>query len=246
MNATKKLMKRTFVMVGALVALALPSTAWADKPEWSEPTGDLVGELRLVSAYAPDSSLDAVTDDDRFTMVTLGVGWGFENLLPGARAYLTYTAGGLTNSRLGSELTWEWARSLFMAEVDYGPTLFKFLRPWGRVGVGYALHSIELDTEASPVIYDYSHDLAVRPSVGFDVFLPLEWSNRRFPFTVGLTTEFGYLIMTSATFDELRYEDEGFVAEGEEDQFARETPDLGSLNTNGFYWNLGLQGRIRF
>jgi hypothetical protein len=234
------------MMVCAVVAFALPTSAWASTPEQRGTTGDLVGEVRLVSAHATDGSVDAITDEDQFTMVSLGVGWGFEQILPGLRGYATYTTGGVTNTRLGSELTWEWGRSLVLAEAEWGPTLFEFFRPWVRLGAGYALHSLRLDTQASPQIYDYAHDVAVKPSAGFDVFLPMSWSARAFPFSVGLSTEFGYLFMTEATYDELRYENEGFVPEGEDDPFTRETPDLGNMNSNGFYWNIGLQARVRF
>lgn len=230
-------MKRLMILAAATAALGLPATASA---------GDLVGEVRLVSSQVNDDSVDAMTDADQILEAQIGFGWGLEEVLPGLRGYFSYGAGSLSETRLGGVATWDWTRHLFMAEGEWGPTLWTFFRPRARLGVGYAMQSLDFETSGSPLIYDYTHDLAVRPSAGFDIFLPLEWSQRSMPFTVGISTDFGYLWMTKSTFDEMRYEDDAFVPEDETDPYRREVAEMGELNTNGFFWNLGLQARIRF
>ncbi len=211
----------------AAEADAQPETlAFSEEPE-------LLFELRVPSYYPTDSSFDAFSDDDNYTGGMLGAGYDLGELtVPGLRAYLLYFGGGADQERFDGDLDLTWSRNLFVAAADYGPTLWDVLRPSARIGAGYALQALEVDT-ATSIKDDYAHDFVGLGSLGFELSTPRGMLGS---VRLSLLGEFGYQLQTTATFDELE--------SGGSGDFEVQEASFGDLNTNGVFWDLGVGLRV--
>ncbi|MFW6057707.1 MAG: hypothetical protein ACOC9W_02515, partial [Persicimonas sp.] len=196
-----------------LAALGFSTVASADQPavELDEPMAmstqhELIFELRGQTHYVDDDSFDALSDTSDYGGGMLGVGYGLGDVLPGLRGYLLYAGGDASTRRFDGAVDLNWERLLFMAAADWGPEFYGTVRPSVRLGAGYALQYLELETTGSPKD-DYAHDLAGLASVGLEVYTPRGFFGRPKDFLnrlrLGLIGEFGYLTQTTATFDEL-------------------------------------------
>jgi hypothetical protein len=244
MNSTQ--LTKRLCAIGCLVAAACLSTsAFAQNADVQasaqldpEPVAfseepELLFELRVPSFYPTDSSFDAFSDDDHYTGGMLGAGYDIGSFtVPGLRAYLLYVGGGADQSRFNGDLELSWTRNLFMAAADWGPELWGVFRPSARVGAGYALQALEVDT-ATSIKDDYAHDIVGLGSVGFEVSTPKKMFSG---VQLSILGEFGYQAQTNATWDEL----EG----GGNGGFETQEASLGDLNTNGVFWDLGLGLRV--
>lgn len=131
-----------------------------------------------------------------------------------------------------------WNMHRFMAEAEWGPELWGFVRPFARLGAGYSLQSLELQA-GEPVLEDNAHDLAGQAALGLELFLPFHLSPRAFPFSVGVSSQVGYSAQTLAEFDELEADDD-------DDAWTREQAALGGVEIDGLFWDIGVNLRLRF
>src|SRR5690606_20863451 len=115
----------------ATAALASPASAQ-----------ELTLQADLGVQYVTDASLDAISTSDYQKTSQLSAGWGLDALSPDLRALAMFHLGSSGDQlRLGGDATTRWSLYRVMLGVDYGPRLWGFLRPVGRVGVGYAYQS---------------------------------------------------------------------------------------------------------
>ena len=199
---------------------------------------DLIADVRIQTSYVEDASYDAVAEDDILSSFHLGVGYGLESVLPGLRTYFIYeTALNEPMDRLGESTRIEWGQHVFLLAGEWGPELWGFLRPYARVGIGYALQTLDLSTDgASATMYDYAHDFAYTGSAGFEAFWKLEGV------TLAFMGQFGYRGQTESEFDELRYDADDLPDDG----FEREELSVGTIDTNALFWDLGVGVRFAF
>ncbi len=222
-----------------LAALGFSAVASADQPavELAEPMAmdtqpELLFELRGQTHYVSDDSFDALSDTSDHGGGLLGVGYALGEVLPGLRAHLLYAGGDASTRRFDGAVDLNWERLLFMAAADWGPEFYGTVRPYARLGAGYALQYLELETTGSPKD-DHAHDLAALGSVGLEAYTPRDFLGR---FRLGLIGQFGYIAQTTATFDELD-------ADGD-DEWERDQAAMGDLDTNGLFWDIGLGLRV--
>ena len=202
--------------------------------QWSE-RNELIAEFRGPTFYATDSTFDAVSDDDTYSDAMLGVGYDLgERTVPGLRGLFLFHGGGLSQDRFQGATQLDWHRNLFLVGADWGPELWGVFRPAVRLGAGYALQNLEVNT-TGPTRDDYAHDLAGLGQVTFALSTPRDWLG---PVSVGFIGGLGYLAQTSATFDELE------AGYGGEDPWTYEQADLGEINASGVFWDLGVSVRL--
>jgi hypothetical protein len=194
---------------------------------WSEQAA-LVLSMRSATFDLSDESFEAFGDDD-YTSGQVEVGYGLgESLLPGLRGFVIYSGGGIGTRRLfGGELRMDWRRDLFMLAAGWGPELWGFFRPSVRLGGGYALQSVEMET-SGPKMTDYAHDLAGFAAISVEFFTP---ENFLGAFRLGLLVESGYLAQTSANFDEFSRDGDGWT---------QQEAALGDLSASGEFFNIGV------
>lgn len=212
-------------MIAVLSALATPAFA-QDGGEF--PNG-LMLEMRIAGHVATDVSMDAVSEDNPLPVFHLAVLTSIPQV-PGLRAGLLYKTSELLGPpRLGNNLQLDWSMQQVLAMADYGPTLFGYLRPSIRLGLGYSLQTI--DVELNKVGHsDWAHDFAYFASGNVE----MTWAVYHTENTVlrlGLSGELGYQGQTNAMFDELERE--------KSDTWDRQAPALGSLKTDGLLWSFG-------
>lgn len=194
---------------------------------------DLLFELRVPSFYPTDASFDAFSDDDQYSGGMLGAGYDIGSFtLPGLRAYLLYVGGGVDQTRFDGDLDLSWSRNLFLAAADWGPELCGIFRPSARVGAGYALQALEVDT-ATSIKDDYAHDVVGLGSLGFELSTP---EGMLGSVQLSFLGEFGYQAQTDANWDEL--------GGGGNGGFETQEASLGDLNTNGWFWDLGIGVKV--
>lgn len=194
---------------------------------------ELFGELRATTFGTDDRSFDALSDDEQYTAGMFGVGWDLGRLtVPGLRALVLYSGGGVEQSRFGGQANLDWYRNLFLAAADWGPTFFDTIRPSARLGAGYALQSLDVQT-TGPAKHDYAHDFAGFGSLGLEVSTPRQFLG---PVRLSLLGEFGYLGQTTATFDELDGSQGG--------DFSYQQASMGDLSTSGWFWDVGAGVRL--
>lgn len=228
------------IIIAALNAAATLGPALIQAPEAH--AGELAFEVRNNLLYPTDESTHAVRDTSYMHGVALGVGYDLSDLvLSDLRVYLLLDAGGTTKSRFGGALQFDWSRNAFMLAADYGPEFFGFLRPSVRLGAGYVRQHLEISSSL-PAVFDRAHDLAAMGAIGFEAFIPYATDPKHRgawlgSFTVGVGGHFGYYAQTAASFDNLRpYGDQPWDHDG---------GDLGTLDPNGLFWNLGIVVRMR-
>lgn len=228
-----------------LVALAtLAATAQEARAD------QLTIEFDAMSVRARDSSFDAIDEEDVYGNAALGIGYELGDALPGLQVLALYQSNIMEyqqGERLDSALQLDWKQRRVMAAADWGPMLFGFLRPSIRLGAGYSQQYMEMRT-SEPTLYDRAHDFVGFGAVGLGAYVELGRSPSipRDSFlgrlTLGAQTHLGYIGQTTATFDELSADPDALP---EDDPWQRQPVDLGSLNSNGMFWNVGLALRVR-
>ncbi len=203
---------------------------------------DLIVDLRMQSHYLNDDSIFAVKDNDVVGYSHLSVGHALDSVLPGLRVYFSFETA-LTEevNRLGGSLTSDWGHWNFMLSADYGMDLWGWLRPSVRAGAGYALQSLTLTRSGDDPLEDYAHDFAYTGSVGLEALWRVTEPSAG-GFTLAFMTQFGYFGQTEAEFDELSRSDDDTPDDG----FAREDVAVGSIDTSGLFWDIGIGIRLDF
>jgi hypothetical protein len=243
-------MKTLIHGAAALCALLLSTSAYAQDIEaeaavqlkdYQRPDQRRIAfELDAMQVHAADSSTKAIDKDGVFTGSVLGVAWAPLVQLPQLRGVFMFQ--GIGNDpdeqRFNGELNASWSRQRFMLGADIGQEFLGFLRPSARVAAGYSLQQLEIGPDA---ISDYTHDIALQGSLGLEAFLDLwrlsdlgddeDWGRLR----LGMRYQWGWSWQSAAQFDELR-------DRSDDAQTTWKTDDvnLGSLNTDGMFWTLGL------
>jgi hypothetical protein len=212
-------------MIALLSTLATPAFA-QDGGEF--PNG-LMLEMRIAGHVATDESVDVVSDTNVLPVFHLGVQASIPQV-PGLRAGLLFkTSEQPAPSRLGNQLDLDWTWRQFLAVADYGPMLFGFLRPSLRAGLGYGLQS--MDVMLNDGAYsDWAHDFAYFASGNVEMTFVAHQSETSI-LRLGFSGELGYQGQTNASFDELKREDT--------DEWDRQPPTLGEMNTDGLLWSFG-------
>ncbi len=227
-------MKRLLTL--AIVAIAgagvLPAAAFAD---------ELVAESRVQTSYPVDTSYDYVSSRNALSEWAFGVGWEFD-ALAGLRTLLLFQSvvGRVDESAFAGDFDTGWGRQKVLGGLEWGFDIARYVRPYVRGGVGYSHQFLELYTDG-PRRKDHAHDVAGFGSGGVNLTLPLPFGG------IGVTSQVGYLFQTAATFDEMRFDRDQFDDEYEdEDPWQRQESSVGSLDTNGIFWDLGLHARVEF
>jgi len=206
---------------------------------------ELLTEIRGHASYPFHSSFDLVSDRNVISGFDFGAGWQFDGV-PGLRTLVVFqtTAPGRLDSALfGGETQIEWGRQRVLGVLDFGVSPWVWFRPFVRGGLGYA-HQFLAVHSAGPRLKDNAHDLAGFGSGGLNFEFPMSFGG------FGVSSEVGYTFQTPATFDELRHDrkafEEEFEDEEEGDPWTREHSSLGTLNTNGVFWDIGIHLRLAF
>ncbi len=213
-------MKKCILIFGA--ALSLFSTeALAQELDF---------QLRLGSQIATDESFDALQDSNLLPYTTLQFGYAAtEGSLQGLRLFLSYdSTTNAPNERLSGSLELDWTRYRFMVGGEYGIMLWNMFRPLAGVGVGYALG--DMTVTADDVRSDFTHDVAAEAFAGLDFTIRIATFDSGHVLRFKAGTRIGYQLQTEARFDELESDASGWN---------RGTNDLGVLDTDGMFWNLG-------
>ena len=191
---------------------------------------DIRLDLKAGAQITTHASLDAVADSNTLGSRTIRVSTG---LIPDLRLLIDYGLDGNgLQIRHNGGVDPTWTRHRFAAGVEYGPSLFGFLRPVAGVTVGYALGKLTLET-ADALYRDYSHDVVGDGYLGLEAFVKLGGRDSKWRGIAGL--RFGARGQTGATFDELKGLDRD-----EDDPWTRVNPKLGTLHPNGWYWDIGI------
>lgn len=206
---------------------------------------ELVAEVRTHASYPFHPSFDVVSDSNVLAGFDFGVGWEWETLgdLRTLLVFQTSAPGRLEASLFGSDANLEWGRQRALAVLDWGVRPWEWFRPFIRGGLGYSHQYLSITT-VGPRRKDHAHDLGGFGSGGVQFDYPLSFGG------LGLSSELGYTFQTPATFDELRHDRDAFEDEFEDeeegDPWTRENSSLGTLHTNGVFWDIGLHFRVAF
>lgn len=230
-------MNRLKLLTLSLLATALVGSTFVAAEEAQ--ASELALELRINTHYITDASFDALSDENSTVGAQLAIGYDLSALgLPGLRSYLVYEGTGQTTSRFDRSLDLQWERANLMLAADYGPDLFGFFRPSVRLGAGYVTQFLMVSS-SGPDLFDRAHDFGAFGALGFEAYIP--YSNTFSRVTFGLNGQYGYNWQTQASFDNLRAGDDAY---DEEDPWERQSVDVGTLQTRGQFWNIGLVARI--
>lgn len=227
-----------WMVVAGLVSVFAPAIGRA-----AEKDDELILEVLALSLYAPSDSVDAVSDDGWLEGISLGLGYDLTNYVaPGLRGYVLFDAIGESKERFDGGVNLDWSRQVVMLAGDYGPDLWGMFRPSVRLGLGYATQGLQVQSggASGAKYHDRTHDLAALGAVGFELYIPYstqEVGGSIFKrFTVGLSGHVGYMLQTTAEFDEL---------EAADDAWQHAPLNVGGLDMDGVYWNLGLAVRVK-
>ncbi len=226
------------VVAGILGFSFAPADGWA-----AEKDDELILEVRGFSLYASSDSADAISDDGVLEGISLGLGYDLSNyVVLGLRGYVLFDATGESKSRFDGAVNLDWERQVVMLAADYGPDLRGMFRPSVRLGLGYATQKLQIQSgvQTGSKYTDHTHDLAALGAVGFELYIPYstqEQGGSIFKrFTLGLSGHVGYMLQTNAEFDEL---------EASDDSWQPAPLNVGALDVDGVYWNLGLTMRVK-
>lgn len=225
-------MKRNTIAMFALLALAAPATASAD---------EVFASLSTSTTYYTHHSFDAISETNAMPRLEIIAGVGLD-AIPNLRLLLSYgTTFKVDARRFQGDLDGQWELHRLLAHAEYGIPIGQYLRPFARLGVGYALQKYEI-SRSGPELRDFAHDLAAQASLGAALKFPLSFG------AIGLLADVGYDLQTNATFDELRHKRDAFEDEyGERnDPWIRENASIGSLQTHGVFWSAGLFFEVNF
>lgn len=229
------------VLACIALSLAAPQTAHA---------GDLQLEGDISTEYPTDPSWDALNDNNINTSANLGVAYGLDDFVPlsGLRAVVQFSGTGMESHRFDGDYKFGWSRNLYLVGADWGPEIAGFMRPFARVSAGVARQHLEVTPNGSVQFQDSEVDFATKNSVGLELYIPFEKKGDSSSFglsdmfTFGLSGQFGYLWQAPANFDGMRAPD---GTHGKDDPWSRTSVNLGELNTNSTFWDVGLFFRLR-
>jgi hypothetical protein len=239
---TPRRCRRLLITLAVAAALmATGATAGAQQADVEESTSsrapmvqystdpELIFELRGQSFYTRDASFHALSDDQLHGggHLSAGIDLGAWTV-PGLRGHLVYMGGGVDRSRFDDLVEFDWRRDVFMVAADWGPELWGVFRPSVRLGAGYAMQNLDVNSGGS-TLEDRTHDLAALGAVGLEFYTRRGYLGAA---RIGFIGNFGYMAQTAATFDELEADSD--------DDFERQPVNFGALNTNGLFWDIGL------
>lgn len=227
---------RYFMLLGAtLLSILSAGDAFAEN--------DLTVDIRIQTAYNEDRSYDAFSDGDTLSTFHLAVGHELA-AIPGLRTSIAYQVRmpDHDGSRFSGDLELDWQQYHFLGLVDWGPTLWEIFRPYARLGGGYALNTLTATTPERH-FNDKTHDIAYTGSVGFEALLGGKKLGDSLGISFAILGQFGYQGQTGADFGELSRDEDTL---GEDDPWSRADLSVGTLNTSGLFWDLGLGIRFDF
>lgn len=219
-------MNKWMLMTGLAVTL-LSADAMADNADIN---------MRFGAQVAKDASYDAIDEDNILTYSTVELGYGV-GAQDGLRLTLSYDMSTAPNAdRLGGSYALDWTRYRFMLGAEYGVIVLKYVKPLVGISAGYALQ--DMTVRADDVRSDFTHDIAVEGYLGLDGVLTLNTFQNGNSLQLVAQGRLGYQMQTEARFDELDSE--------ADDQWTRTENDIGVLDVNGMFWNLGVGVRYSF
>ena len=226
-------------MKNAVMCMVIATTSLVAAPTFAD---GLVAETRIQTSYPTDSSYDYVSERNALTGFDLAAGWEFSRLA-GLRTLLVLQSTGQADTLFQGAAEVQWARQRVLGVLDWGVEVWPWLRPFARLGLGYAHQFAALEIDG-PRLSDHAHDLAGLGSAGLEFRLPLPFGS------VGASSQLGYALQTPATFDEMRHDDDAFEAEYQDveggDPWTRVESTVGTLNTNAVFWDIGLTVSVDF
>ncbi|CAN0521951.1 unnamed protein product [Laminaria digitata] len=204
-------------------------------------------ELDMGTVYTSDQAYDLFDDNDYYGDFGAGLSYSTERLIPEIELLALYErslGAARSESRFSGALQTRWIQRRFMVGADYGPTFFGFLRPSARVGAGWAMQTLRVNTTGAQ-LKDRAHDLVAFGALGLGARfrVPTDPSSRVRSVTFGVETHYGYMYQTEATFDQLRADRDAY---DEDDPWTRQDVSLGGVDTGGLFWDLGLSLRLGF
>lgn len=187
--------------------------------------------LRMGSQIATDTSFDALQDSNLLPYTTVQFGYGMtEGSLKDLRLFLSYDSTSVeSSSRLLGDLNLDWSRHRFMLGGEYGISLWNMFRPLAGVAVGYALQ--DMTVRGDDTRTDLTHDVAAEAFAGLDYVKDISTFDSGAVLRLVAGGRLGWQMQTEARFDEL---------DSDRSDWNRSGNDIGVLETDGMFWNLGL------
>lgn len=213
----------------------------------SSASADEIGvEFDLGTTYTSDARYDLIDDNDYYGDLGANLSYTSDRLIPELELLFLYQRafGDLNANRFSSDLNTEWRQRRFMLGADYGPTFFGFLRPSARAGAGWSMQTLRMRT-TGPELTDRAHDFVAFGALGLGARLriPADEGSAIDSVVLGVQTHYGYMYQTDATFDQLGADKDAYP---EDDPWTRQDASIGSLNTSGQFWDMGLSMRLAF
>lgn len=247
----------THLLIVAALALLAPAIASAQEAQAQDtqesqpapvtrtvPDHNWLFDLRLGQNDVDDEGIFAVSDSNILSTLELGVGYDFAEWVPGLRGYFTYETlikeGGV--DRFNGAALLDWRRDRVMLVADYGREFYGFLRPSVRVGAGYSLQMIKAEFGNQPTEFGESHGFAAQGAGALEASWHIGFLGN-FSVVLSAIGQLGYQLQTTASFDDLTFEDDAFDSD---DPWTREGIALGSIDTDGVFWDLGVGVRVGF
>lgn len=209
-------------------------------------------EYHASGQHAYDPSFDAFGSGDTpnvFISHTVGIGYALDELVgfDGLLAYGAFSSSGAEQTRFDDDFTFGWRRTLFLAGAEYGYDVSPVFRPFARVTAGLARQRVRIDAPGGSPLSEARLDFVTRNSAGLEFRTPYGdpdsdvQSPFGLPISLGLTLEAGYTWQQNAQFDGLG------ASEGDasDTQWSRSGADLGTLDTDGWFWAIGTMVRLR-
>ena len=241
MNTAKRLIG-ILAACGVLMGATSAAAQGADSPEANPDTGTeaertwtghgLGLTLRAGSQYENDPAFDAVHTESAFPVgAAVEVDYRLDYLgLDGLAVFASGRWTGQSSKRFNGATEFDWSRGLYLLGAQYGPWEFGTFRPLLRLAGGYSTQRLVLNS-TQPSMSDRVHDVAGLGSVGFEWLTPRSLISGA-PIRLGVVGQVGYLAQSQAEFDGLRSE--------QDDDWAREALDVGTLPTSGVFWDVGV------
>jgi hypothetical protein len=230
-------MKR-HTLVAFAVALCALTVGLPDRAD----AGDLQIEAGVTTEYPGDSSYDALSENNVNPTGNIAVAYGLP--IQNLRVYGEFNATGADRNRFNGDYDFSWQRGMYLAGVDWGPTIGGFFRPFFRVTAGYARQNLQISPAEGDSFGKTAHDFATKNSLGVELFLPMgdgdDSSNLSISdnFSLGLSAQGGYLWHSKADYSGMT------SGQNHDDDWQRSGVDVGTLNASGGFWNVGVFMRI--
>lgn len=224
---TSKLQIAGLVLAGAL---SLASSAKAERYQVSSGGG---------ASYLPSQSVDSLTDATSYARFDLEAGMKLLHvpILGHMEVGLNWDSGSVSGTSFG-RIESELSLNTVMALARVRRPVYRWISGFAELGLGLQWGHLTLDdsdSNSARSIEDWDKAAASSLGAGFDVQL----SDSNGPFNVALRTKLSYRAMTPLEFRATP------MSEGSDDLLLSSTSaDLGSVNTSGMAFAIGLVGQF--